>query len=79
MLVLSRHRSESIVIDPRNCPINELGLIEIFVVDIRGDKVRLGIEAPASIPVNRREVHDAIHDTTEAGVQRVNPRVAKTA
>ncbi len=34
--------------------------IKIIVVDIRGDKVRLGIEAPAEVPVHRREVYDAI-------------------
>ncbi len=32
-----------------------------MVVDIRGDKVRLGVEAPKEVPVHRREVHDAIH------------------
>lgn len=34
--------------------------IKIVVVDIRGDKVRLGIQAPASVPVHRQEVYDAI-------------------
>ena len=52
MLVLSRKKNESIVID------ND---ITIVVVEIRGDKVRLGIEAPKEIPVHRREVFDAIH------------------
>ena len=51
MLVLSRKRDESIVI---------AGNITITVVDIRGDKVRLGITAPAEVPVHRREVYDAI-------------------
>lgn len=51
MLVLSRHRDESIVIGD---------LIHIVVVEIRGDKVRLGIEAPKDVPVHRREVWDAI-------------------
>ena len=51
MLVLSRKKNESIVID------ND---ITIVVVEIRGDKVRLGIEAPKEIPVHRREVYDAI-------------------
>jgi carbon storage regulator len=51
MLVLSRKRDESIVI---------AGNITITVVDIRGDKVRLGIAAPAEVPVHRREVYDAI-------------------
>lgn len=51
MLVLSRKKNESIVID------ND---ITIVVVEIRGDKVRLGIEAPKEVPVHRREVYDAI-------------------
>jgi carbon storage regulator len=51
MLVLSRHKNESIVIN------ND---ITITVVDIRGDKVRLGVEAPREVPVHRREVYDAI-------------------
>lgn len=51
MLVLSRHRNESIIIGDD---------IIITIVDIRGDKVRLGIEAPQDIPVHRKEVYDAI-------------------
>ncbi len=51
MLVLSRKKNESIVID------ND---ITIVVVEIRGDKVRLGVEAPKEVPVHRREVFDAI-------------------
>jgi carbon storage regulator len=51
MLVLSRKKSETIVIGEN---------IIVTVVDIRGDKVRLGIEAPRDIPVHRREVHEAI-------------------
>ena len=51
MLVLSRKKNESIVINDD---------ITIVVVEIRGDKVRLGVEAPKEIPVHRREVYDAI-------------------
>lgn len=51
MLVLSRKRDERIVINEN---------IVITVVDIRGDKVRLGIEAPSTMPVHRSEVYDAI-------------------
>lgn len=51
MLVLSRKKNESIVINDD---------ITIVVVEIRGDKVRLGVEAPKEIPVHRREVFEAI-------------------
>ena len=51
MLVLSRKKNESIVINDD---------ITIVVVEIRGDKVRLGIEAPKEVPVHRQEVYDAI-------------------
>lgn len=53
MLVLSRHRDEQIVIRDD---------IVITVGDIRGDKVRLGIEAPLDVPVHRREVADRIRE-----------------
>jgi carbon storage regulator len=52
MLVLSRKKNESIVIN------ND---VVITVVEIRGDKVRLGIEAPKDVPVHRQEVYEAIH------------------
>ena len=51
MLVLSRQKDESIMIGDN---------VEITIVDVRGDKVRLGITAPKEIPVHRREVFDAI-------------------
>lgn len=52
MLVLSRKKNESIVIN------ND---ITVTVVEIRGDKVRLGIVAPKEVPVHRQEVYDQIH------------------
>jgi len=52
MLVLSRKKNESVVID------ND---IIVTVVEIRGDKVRLGVVAPKEVPVHRQEVFDAIH------------------
>ena len=52
MLVMSRKKNESIVIN------ND---ITITVVDIRDDKVRLGIVAPRDVPVHRQEVYDALH------------------
>jgi len=51
MLVLSRQKDESIMIGDN---------VEITIVDVRGDKVRLGITAPREIPVHRREVYEAI-------------------
>ena len=51
MLVLSRKRDESIIISDN---------IVITIVDIRGDKVRIGIDAPKEVPVHRQEVYDAI-------------------
>lgn len=58
MLVLSRHRDESIMIGD--------GIV-VTVIDIRGDKVRLGIEAPQDIPVHRLEVYEAITRERERG------------
>src|SRR4029453_14641233 len=60
MLVLSRKKNESIVIN------ND---ITIVVVEIRGDKVRLGVEAPKEIPVHRREVYEAIKRKRSAAKQ----------
>jgi carbon storage regulator len=60
MLVLSRKMKESIVIN---------GNIVVTVVDIRGDKVRLGIEAPTEVPVHRREVYDALQRRGETHIQ----------
>ena len=51
MLVLSRKRNEQIVIGDN---------VVLTVVDIRGDKVRLGIDAPRDVPVHREEVYKAI-------------------
>ena len=69
MLVLSRQRDETIMIGDD---------IEITIVDIRGDKVRLGINAPASVPVHRKEVYDAIkkenRDSSGMGPNDLPPR-----
>ena len=59
MLVLSRQRDESIMIGDD---------VEITIVDVRGDKVRLGITAPKQIPVHRREIYDAIQREKEQNV-----------
>jgi len=56
MLVLSRQRDETIMIGDE---------IELTVVDIRGDKVRLGIKAPSHVAVHRKEIYDAIKRENE--------------
>jgi carbon storage regulator len=54
MLVLTRKKSESIIIRDD---------IVVMVVDIRGDKVRLGIEAPKEVTVHRREIYERIKES----------------
>ena len=61
MLVLSRKKNESIIINDD---------ITIVVVEIRGDKVRLGVDAPKEIPVHRNEVYEAIRRNKEAGIEQ---------
>ncbi len=56
MLVLSRQRDETIMIGDE---------ITLTIVDIRGDKVRVGIEAPANVAVHRKEVYDAIRNENQ--------------
>ncbi len=51
VLVLSRQKDESIIIGDD---------VEVTIVDVRGDKVRLGINAPRSISVHRKEIYEAI-------------------
>ena len=78
MLVLSRQRDETIIIGDN---------IEITVVDIRGDKVRLGVSAPKEISVHRKEVYEAIRRENREAAQvkpedlsalgKMNPRGPK--
>jgi carbon storage regulator len=70
MLVLSRKKNESIVIN------ND---ITIVVVEIRGDKVRLGVEAPKEVPVHRREVYDAIRRNDAAAAQQTHTATGSSA
>ncbi|MFG0326085.1 MAG: carbon storage regulator CsrA [Phycisphaerales bacterium JB037] len=67
MLVLSRQRDETIMIGDE---------IEITVVDIRGDKVRLGITAPTCIAVHRKEVYEAIRRENEQAARIANGDLA---
>jgi len=69
MLVLSRKKNESIIICDH---------ITVTVIEIRGDKVRLGIEAPKHVTVHRREVYEAImnqqaQDLEDQGEKIVRP------
>jgi len=57
MLVLSRHKDEKIRVGHD---------IVITVIDIRGDKVRIGVDAPQDVPVHRQEVYAAIARNTNA-------------
>jgi carbon storage regulator len=68
MLVLSRQRDESIMIGDN---------IVVTIVDIRGDKVRLGINAPSEIPVHRQEVYEAIQRGNLRASQ-LDPKDAQT-
>ena len=65
MLVLSRKKNESIIICDN---------ITVTVIEIRGDKVRLGIEAPKNVTVHRREVYEAIHGSQTIGPGDVHDR-----
>ncbi|HTV47690.1 MAG TPA: carbon storage regulator CsrA [Phycisphaerae bacterium] len=69
MLVLSRQRDESIMIGEN---------IEITIVDIRGDKVRLGINAPNTVPVHRKEVFLAIQREKAAAAAKPAPADARS-
>ena len=67
MLVLSRKKNEAIVIADN---------IRLVVVEISGDKVRLGIEAPKDVPVHRQEVHDAIIKSKADGESEKMPSLS---
>ena len=70
MLVLSRQRDETIMIGDE---------IEITVVDIRGDKIRLGITAPTRIAVHRKEVYEAIRSENEHAARIAGPELDSLA
>jgi carbon storage regulator len=64
MLVLSRKPGESVVID---------GRIKVKIVRLDGDVVKLGIEAPADIPIHRQEVYDEIQQSNQQALQSGRP------
>jgi carbon storage regulator len=68
MLVLSRTRDETIMIGDD---------IEITIVDVRGDKVRVGINAPATVPVHRKEVYESIKRENQQA-SRLRPELLET-
>ena len=73
MLILSRKSGESIVID---------GKIHVKVVRVEGDVVKLGIDAPVTVPVHRKEVYDEIQRSNQQAVTRQStplPKLAATA
>ncbi len=70
MLVLSRKKNESIVINDD---------ITIVVVEIRGDKVRLGVEAPKEVPVHRNEVYEAIRRNQQAANEQPTEQDSSSA
>lgn len=58
MLVLSRYKDQSIYIGDD---------IVVTIVDVRGDRIRLGVEAPANVPVHRQEIYEQIQHEKESG------------
>ncbi len=69
MLVLSRQKDETIMIGDD---------VEITIVDIRGDKVRIGISAPSEVPVHRKEVYDAIRRENLAAAKLNPDKISKS-
>ena len=64
MLVLTRHRDESIQIGDN---------IIVTIVDIRGDKVRIGVQAPAHVAVHRQEIYDAVVRQAKLDAEAAKP------
>ena len=58
MLVLSRYKDQSIYIGDD---------IVVTIVDVRGDRIRLGVEAPANVPVHRQEIYEQIQQEKDSG------------
>lgn len=70
MLVLSRKRDESIVIGDN---------IEITVVDVKGDQVKIGVKAPRAVSVHRKEVYEAIQRENVAAAKPHTPSMVSLA
>ena len=67
MLVLTRHKDESIIIGDN---------IELMVVEVRGDKVKIGINAPPEVRVYRKEIYDAIQQENIEAARTPTPDLA---
>lgn len=63
MLVVTRKPGEKVIIGNHDC------LIEVMIVEVRGDKVRIGIHAPSDIPINREEVYEAIQRQRDQSIE----------
>lgn len=68
MLILSRKTNESIVID---------GRITVKIVRVEGDVVKLGVEAPADVPVHRQEVYDEIQRNNREALTQGRPALPR--
>lgn len=64
MLALARKQKESIVINDN---------IEVTVLEIKGDQIKIGIEAPKSVPVYRKEIYEQIQAANEEAANAANP------
>ncbi|MFT4689291.1 MAG: carbon storage regulator CsrA [Verrucomicrobiia bacterium] len=68
MLVLSRKKEESIIID---------GKIEVKIIRVDGDTVKVGIQAPADVPIHRREIYQQIQESNRESVVADRSRIPK--
>jgi carbon storage regulator len=68
MLVLSRKLGESVVID---------GRIKVKIVRVEGDCIKIGIEAPADVPIHRQEIYDEIQQSNKQALQNGRPTLPK--
>jgi carbon storage regulator len=68
MLILSRKLGESIVID---------GAIHVKIMRVDGDVVKIGIEAPASVPVHRQEIYEEIQRNNQQALTKQNTALPK--
>lgn len=68
MLVLSRKIGESVVID---------GRIKVKIVRVEGDCIKIGIEAPADVPIHRQEIYDEIQQSNKQALQNRRPTPPK--